>query len=813
MKNKLLVLFFFLFFIRLSFCQETVTLFLDRGMPKDQRDAIEEMCGLLKKAVSVNFEKDSVKSFNGSGIYITTTRTDTYRKTPPELKTMGSEAVYIKSNPASLYISGNSSLGLQHGIFLYLNKLGFRFYFPDSAWFIIPSRKSIFITHSQLAAPDFGHRTISMGWGYGNDQLKNKFLFWQRANLMGGEMEMNIGHAYDAMIIENRQEFETHPEWLSKPLVNGKKQTGTVLNYSAPGLTDLAHRWLMKRFATAAQKNLKLDMQSLEPFDGPNFCNLPSCLRIGNTASDQVFYFTNEVAKKLKKTNLGKKIGMFAYYDHIDIPKFKLEDNIFIAITNGYNTTHYSTDELIERWKTKTETLAIYDYLAVYAGASADLPVKSPQSNYKSIAERIKRFKRAGIIGYKAESIYGWVNKGPGHYVAARISFDTKQDEEAIITEFFNLCFPQTNTIIRPIYSNWDNTYIITDNDMYNWMSGLKKAFTICDNAAELERLNQLALYLYYTQLYREYIAATGEEKREKGTKLLAYLWDIMPEGVIASFAALNTLPYKFGSDYLINNKNAPWKNQKPVYPHNKKEWISYMDGFLPGLQRMQLDKAYSYTATEAITEKAVNRKFSWVNPKRSITFSGNITAVIETTRSPKDSLFIKMRGGTYKKSGKIGIKLFTWNNELTASGKPLKEFYFPADGKQYQVSLATFPKGKYIVSFTDDGTLGEIYFSESAKFSIVASQQAPLLGGSSNNLYFYVPEGTKRFYIIKSHLLLIYNAKNQLKKFPETDRQLEINVEKGEEGWWRVQIQREQLMLIGIPPFVSRDPDSFLFP
>lgn len=813
MKSKSLVLISLLLLAKFSFSQETVKLFLDRGMRKDQRDAIEEMCGFLKKATSVNFEKDSVRSFNGSGIYITTAGNDTYRKTPPELKAMGGEAVYIKSTPGSLYISANSSLGLQHGIFLYLDKLGFRFYFPDPAWFIIPSRESVFITYSQLAAPDFKHRTISMGWGYGNDKLKSQFLFWQRANLMGGEMEMNIGHAYDAMIIENRQDFEAHPEYLTKPLVNGKKQNGTLFNYSAPGLTDLAHRWLIKRFAAAAQKNLKLDMQSLEPFDGPNFCNLPSCLKIGNTASDQVFYFTNEVAKKLKMTNPGKTIGVLAYYDHIDIPKIKLEDNIFITIANGYNTTHFSTDELIERWKTRAKILGIYDYLAVYAGAAADLPVKSPQSNYKSIAERIRRFKKAGIVGYKAESIYGWVNKGPGHYITAKIAFDTRQDEEAIINEFFKLCFPQTNTIIRPIYSSWDSTYIITDNDMYNWMTALRKAFAVCNNSAELERLNQLALYMYYTQLHREYVATTGEENKKKGTKLLAFLWDIMPTGITASFAALNTLPYKFGSDYLISNKNAPWKNQKPDYPRSKSEWISFIDGYLPGLQRMQVEKAYSYTTVVPTAEKVISRKFSWTNPKRTITFSGNITAIIETTGLSKDSLFIKMRGGTYKKSGKIGIKLFAWNKELTTSGQILKEFYFPADGKQYQVSLAAFPKGRYIVSFTDDGTLGEIYFPESAMFSIIASQQIPLLGGSSNNLYFYVPEGTKKFYIMKSHLLLIYNSKNELKKFPEADRQLEINVQKGEEGWWRVQIQREQLMLIGIPPFVSRDPRSFLFP
>lgn len=74
---------------------QSVRVYIDRGVGTTHTLAIQEMCNFLGKSSSFRFSLDSVNRFNGSGIYITTTAKDTYRKAPAALKNMGAEGVYV----------------------------------------------------------------------------------------------------------------------------------------------------------------------------------------------------------------------------------------------------------------------------------------------------------------------------------------------------------------------------------------------------------------------------------------------------------------------------------------------------------------------------------------------------------------------------------------------------------------------------------------------------------------------------------------------------------------------------------------------
>lgn len=794
--------------------QQTVTVYFASGMTGESRAVVEKMSAFLAKAANVRPMIDSIRPFSGSGIYITTVERDTYRKYPAELRSRSKEASYLKIEPGSAYISSNSEIGMQAAMYLYLHRLGFRFYFPDEAWFVIPNLRTIFPNHTELAEPAFKHRSMFVGWGPGSPELQEKFSFWQKANMMGGELYLSNAHAYGALVSENIREFQNNPQYLSKPVRNGLAQRGSVLNYAAPGLVDLTHRWLEARFATYQRRNRNISMQSLEPFDGSNLCTTAACRKIGETSSDQVFWFANEVAKKLKRTNPDKMIGLLAYYDHIDIPKYKLEDNIFVTITNGYNTTFYTIDQLIERWKTKTNNLGIYNYLSVVAGNSGNLPIKSGASSYKTVAANIRKFNKNELQAYQAESTYGWMRVGLSNYVAARMIWDPTLNEEEIVDDFFRKSFPASASFVEPIFKSWEITNIMTDDDLYNWFSNLRKAFAAATDPAELKRLEHLSLYLYYVKLHRDYIESSGEARKKKGLELFAYLWKIQPAGVVASHAALNVFPPQLSADYRISNKNVAWKNMKVSYPEGKRQWLSFIDGYLPGLKRIQVDKQYDKIPfiKSAPTLTAGRKSAPTATAKKNtITFSGSITTLLDNTGAAKGGV-LRIKGGKYKKANRVGFDIYAWNDELQPS-QLLSSHYFPADSKEYSVDLSKLASGKYILVFSDDGTLGEITFPAQSRFSILASKDQPLLGGASNTFYFYVPEGTKKFYIMKAHLLQVFNGRNQLKKFPEKDKLLEIPVAKGEEGWWRVSLQREQLILIGVPPVIGRDPESLFIP
>jgi len=797
-----------------AFSQMPVFVYVDRQGTAGERQAISQMVFYLRQISTNKIEIDSTGTFKESGIYLTTIDRDRYRKAPASLKNVGPEGSYIKGTGKFVYIVGTTSLALQEGIYLYLNSLGFRFYAPHPSWHIIPAKKNIFISIDKIEKPDLAHRRLLMAWGFGDEEVKSQFLKWQQLNCMPGSFEVNNGHAYIYMLMDYKKEFEKNPALLTKPLLNGQRQQNSVFNYSSPQLADLAYRWVAEDFDRQRQAGAPMDMKSLEPFDGENLCTLPACMKIGRTASDQIFYFTNQVAQKLKKTHPDKKIGMLAYSDHIDIPRSSIEKNIFVTLTNGYNTTTYSIDELIERWKTKVDKLGIYDYLGTYGGSSAELPGKDAGARYREVASSVKNFIDKGVVAYQAETTNGWIAKGLSHYLIAKIAWNKNADVKALVNEYFRDCFRQSEKPVRQIFDSWNSNYLITDDDVFAWFNSLRNAFNSCTDPAELERLNQVALYLYYVKMYKEFSGLTGDAARQKGIGICAFANKVMGLGIIPSQAIISTVPDRLGPEYSNNNTAAVWKSMTLRYPSGKKEWLGFIDSYIGGLRTTKSVNEYAippYLSDAAL--KKVPTKFTWINPRPEMSFSGLMASVVDTRNVPKDSLYVVIRGGTYKKAGKVGVKVYLWNNSFNPNGNPVLQQMFAADGSDHQISLANLPRTKYLLLFTDDGTLGYVYFPKKLKFCISASRENPILGGFSNAFYFYVPPETKRFYIVKTHYMQVYSPTDKQIISGADENVLDINLEKYETGWWKVYLQREEFHLIGIPPIVSRDPDSFLFP
>lgn len=793
--------------------QKNITVYINRKSADTEKEALKELITIINNTGQAKLVADSLNRFSGRGIYATTTGRDYYRKFPANLKTAGEEGIYTKITSNSVYIVANSELGVQEGIFLYLQNLGFKFYFPDSLWHISPANLNIYGQYEKVVKPDFKYRDIYIGFGYWKESIRQKYLFWQRANLMGGALKVKNGNAYYSFLMENRSEFEKHPEYLTIPLVKGQRQPGTVLNYSAPGLVELAHRWLSKRLDDDAKKGINTPMVSFEAFDGGNYCGLPACKKIGPTAGDQVFYFTNQVAGLLKKSHPDKMIGMLAYLDHIDIPKHKLHDNIFITVTDGYNSSPYSTEDLIKRWKTKVKEVGVYDYLSLYT-SSYEMPGQGVGGKYKRVADQIKEYHSLGAETYTAESTYGWISKGLSHYLAARLSWDSETDPDMLVDEFFDRCFPKTKQWVRTIYDTWQKDYVLTQNEFYQWFSLLRSAFIACNDPVELERLYQWALYINYARLCVGFTSEKNPEKMKKiGQDFFAYMWAIMDEGIMASYAGVSTLAPKLGPGNAVIDKNAPWKTQPVKYPKSKQEWIAFIDGYLPSLKRIELPSA-ALTASRISGFNLVEStktpvKPSWANPYKRTLFQGKITVLLSTANT--DSLFLRVRSGRAKKSGAVKISIYNWSSDLLPGKKVLQQYSFPADSNNYSIDLKKLPKGKYILVASDDLCGSEIYFPGTMKYSIMASEDAPITGGAANYYYVYVPKGTRKFYIITDAYIRVLDTRKKMTDY--WGNFTEINVGDNDWGWWILQQQNKHLHLVGIPPFVSKDPGSFLFP
>jgi hypothetical protein len=795
--------------------QSVVRIFLDSRLPQTAKKAVKEMGDILGASPGVSIQFDSLNKYRGIGIYFTVAAYDYYRKAPVALKKMGAEGVYVSSGKEGVYAVANSVEGFSNIVFTYLDKIGFRFYFPDPAWHIIPKKLQLFQTFQTTEKPAFQYRNIFMGWGYGSDILKERYLFWERANRMGGSLQMKAGHSYQKILTDNLAEFQKHPDYLSKPLVNGKLQSKTAFNFSSGGLAELAYRWLAEQFDQANKKDQYLPMLSLEAFDGPNFCDLPECLKIGDNASDQIFYFTNKVAEKLKRTHPDKLIGVLAYNDHIDVPRYPMMDNIFVTLTSGFNPSPYSIDQLIDRWKKKVKRIGMYDYMSVFEWTN-EMPGKGFAGNFEMVAFKMKEYSKKGIISYQAESTYGWIPKGLSHYLASRLAWNPGLAIGPILDKFYSDCFPNTHKWIRPVFESWIKIPIFTENDIYNWLYQVKKAFNSTTDSAELERIHQLALYLKYVTLFKAYddVKTDTVKAKEAATDLFAYMNQVMEKGVVASYAGINTMAPKLGANFAYNSKAAIWKSRQVVVPGSKKEWDAYLDGQMSILQRMQPVKEYKNAPFLDKQEMAsLSRQFKAPNKSQAVSFNATLLSIVDTRNS--DSLDLQISGGRIKLSGIVSVRVYKWSDDLVPRGKPLLTARFQASKEFRKVSLSSLPRNKYLILSSDSSTTGAyLYFPKKMRYSIVASSDFPIRGSFYNNYYIYIPKGTKVFYITKTQYLQVLDpAGTRTSYSTQESRLVEIKVKEGSYGWWRILSQLNDIYFTGVPPLLSRDPESFFFP
>jgi hypothetical protein len=119
----------------------------------------------------------------------------------------GFEAFLMKSvaAPRQLWIVAKNELGLQSGIYSYLDQLGFRFYYPGEHWKLVPSLPNVEITVDRIDAPKFAERSFFGTGGFGSympmDKTLSQRALWDRymkRNRLGGR-SMGRGHVGEAI--------------------------------------------------------------------------------------------------------------------------------------------------------------------------------------------------------------------------------------------------------------------------------------------------------------------------------------------------------------------------------------------------------------------------------------------------------------------------------------------------------------------------------------------------------------------------------------------------------------------------------------
>jgi hypothetical protein len=121
--------------------------------PAAVRSAADELASWFKKASSAELPV-TTNAFTGHGVYLTVASQDQVQKAPAKLAKLGPEGIYVRATTSNLYLVANSELAISEGVYVYLEKLGFRWFLPNEAWHIVPQTTNLFVETEILIRPD-----------------------------------------------------------------------------------------------------------------------------------------------------------------------------------------------------------------------------------------------------------------------------------------------------------------------------------------------------------------------------------------------------------------------------------------------------------------------------------------------------------------------------------------------------------------------------------------------------------------------------------------------------------------------------------
>lgn len=783
------------------------------------KDTLSELVAILhtqmNKSLPVSFDEYDQGEFKEKGILLST-NPGKWPQYTSGLEKMGAEGLVVRSLGNAVVIIGNSQMAVQHGVFVYLEKLGFRFYFTHPDWHIIPVIANLYPPVNYRGQPAFGHRRIWYGYGAGSKIADADYNFWIKANRLGGSVNANFGHAYDDIVIFNPEEFKKHPEWLYPPPPRGTLVTSNPkFDMTNEELIQFLIQDIYKRIEKSRrEKTADYKMITMGPSDGNGTCNSPACQKLG-TMTDRVYYLVNRIASAVRKKYPDTWIGSLAYTEYIEPPTHKTEPNVYVSITTAFNPSKYSVEDLVGKWSRKTGMVGIYDYFALFAW-DQDVPGQSLTSAIPKMVNNIRKYYKAGAKGYEGESSIGWVCKGLGHFLAAKLMWDVNTDVEAYTKEFFELCFAKAASPMKKMWQEWE-TYAFPqprEGDLARWIDWTKEAAAAETDIAVQKRLFQVKAYLHYLYLLRNYRFSKSEADL---FELLSFGYRMLDYGCIAGYPAffelghLSNIPGMSGYD-----ANAKWRsNKSSVTAAEINNLLNNDRSKLKGPAPVQVFATARTFKKVPGLEKYTGPVYDGSQANNALWYQGEW--LIQVNKKGAGN-FIELSGGYVTgdagdKPIRIKIYPYTENGDFS-DVLPLLSYDYKNRYKYDTIKLDKLGPGYYSVIVDDPVKIYLIRFSKPLNYSMVIRTTRQLRATWGNNFLFYVPAGVKNFNLIKKiSVKLLSPAGRIIDLDNKKEEEVLINVKPGEEGLWKITFFSGDVYLEGVPPYLGVNASQMLVP
>ncbi|MCC6442649.1 MAG: DUF4838 domain-containing protein [Armatimonadetes bacterium] len=361
-----------------------------------------------------------------------------------DLKSLGTEGIYLKSVGPSLILAGNRR-GVLYAAYTFLEDyLGCRWFAPDCATWPMSGA---------IRVPQIGRRYLPPLEYRGTDYPRSLAADYSARNRYNGGNHrpdeprgghigvLSLAHTFDALVPPEKY-FATHPEYYSE--IDGKRfgPQYTQLCLTNPDVLKIAIAGVKQWIKDHPDKTIF----SVSQNDWFNFCTCANCKAVAEEEGSQagpVLRFVNAVADAVREEHPEVAIETLAYQYTRKPPKIaKPRSNVIICLCSieccfihplGSDEFNKTFVDDIRGWNRICNRLYIWDYVINYAHSISPFP------NLYVLKPNIEFFIQNGVKGIYEEACYytrGSELQELRAYIMTKALWDPSCDTDRAIDEF-----------------------------------------------------------------------------------------------------------------------------------------------------------------------------------------------------------------------------------------------------------------------------------------------------------------------------------------------------------------------------------------
>jgi hypothetical protein len=733
------------------------------------------------------------------------------------------EDYLLRSHDGGIYLVGATDLAVEHAVWDFLYRLGYRQFFPGPKWEVVPHTPDLSIAVDAQEHPDYYARRIWYGFGK-SDYNEGPYADWCARNRATSGIQLSTGHSYQGIIRANKAAFAAHPEYLG--LVNGKR-TSTKFCISNPGLRKLVADYAVREFAADPSR----DSISMDPSDGGGWCECEECAKLGSI-TDRALLLANEVAAAVNAKYPGKFVGMYAYNYHSPPPNIKADPHVVVSVATAFLKGGTTLEENLAGWASKASLLGIREYYSVNTW-DRDLPGAARGGNIGYLQRTIPQFSAKQARFMSAESSDNWGPNGLGYYLASRMLWDVREAGRVneLREDFLEKAFGPAREPMREYYKRLDGAepHLVACDQLGRMFRSLQEARTLAANVPDvLARIDDLTLYAEYVDLFEHYSKAQGPQRQAAFETLIRHAYRMRKTMLVHDKALYRDLSGRDKSvtvpaaaTWRMPEGKNPWKSSAPFTADELSRFIA------EGIDHNPLSDAQFKPIVfgEDLVDPAK------LNPPAIAPADigdwgagrGRQTFYTRVETAPAQ-IALRITGGLiahYRDRGNVKVVLWkiggpsqTGERETMAA----EDHSTPPDGNEHAIKLTANEPGLYRLTIDDGNDRTLVKWDCKFPATIKSSGDEPMNGKYTDlwKLYFYVPKGTTTigFFggehgeIRDSHGRPVFWLNGRDPNYYSAP------VPEGEDGrFWLVRFGRGPVRLLTVPPYFARTPSELLLP